>query len=444
MLSAGDRVIAGVSGGADSVCLLFVLLEYRKKVPFSLEVVHVNHGLREEAGEDADYVRQLCAQGDVPFTLVEVNVKEKAAKEHLGEEEAGRALRYEAFFGQVQSERDHIAVAHHANDRAETFLYNLFRGSAGKGLGSIRPVRDRVIRPLLCLEREEIVDYLRECGISWKEDATNREDHYIRNRIRHHILPYAEEEICKGSIAHINQAADFLALTEDYLEGETKKAYKDCLIFETTDEIVLSLEKLKQMHPLLQSRILMDGLAHVCGVRKDLTRQHVESILQILMTDGEKKLRLPYGIQILKSYEVLRIQRGQKGADYRSIEDFSFDFQVLNREDLAEIPRNQYTKCFDYDKIKRCPDIRFRESGDYFTFRGQNGELIHKSLKEYMITEKIPKSMRDHIPLLALNHHVIWLAGYRISEFFKIDENTKQILQVNLLKNTEDEYGTPD
>ena len=166
MLTATDSLVVGVSGGADSVCLLFVLLEYRKRIPFSLAVVHVNHGIRQEAVQDESYVKQLCEANQLPFYPFHIKVRELAKQEKCSEEEAGRNARYEAFT-RVAKEvgANKIAVAHNCNDRSETMLFHLFRGSGLKGLGSIRPVRDQIIRPILCLERKEIEAYLENQGI---------------------------------------------------------------------------------------------------------------------------------------------------------------------------------------------------------------------------------------------------------------------------------------
>ena len=163
MIRPHDHVVLGVSGGADSVCLLFLLLEYAGKVPLELSVVHVDHGIRPDAAQDAAYVEKLCGERNLPFYLVRADVKGYAEREKCSEEDAGRRLRYEAFCRTAEETgADRIAVAHNCNDRAETMLFHLFRGSGLKGLCGIRPVRREIIRPLLCLEREEIEAYLTE------------------------------------------------------------------------------------------------------------------------------------------------------------------------------------------------------------------------------------------------------------------------------------------
>lgn len=193
MIMPGDFVIAGVSGGADSVCLFFELLAYQKEIPFSMEVVHIEHGIRgQDSLADANYVENLCKEYGVPFHLVSCDIKKMAQESSLTVEEAGRKARYQAFEQAAKkSGRSNckIAVAHNLDDQAETILMNLARGSGLRGLGGIRPVRENIIRPLLNTRRSEIEAALRGRQITWRTDETNRQTEYTRNRIRLEILP---------------------------------------------------------------------------------------------------------------------------------------------------------------------------------------------------------------------------------------------------------------
>lgn len=181
MISPHDTITAGISGGADSVCLLFMLLEIQKQIPFTLRVVHVNHKVRKEAGQDAEFVRKLCGKFQIPFYLVERNIRELAEEWGCSEEEAGRKVRYQAF-NEVQGEdAGKIAVAHNSNDRAETMLFHLFRGTGLSGAAGIRPVNGRIIRPLLGVTREEIEKWLSDKGIAYCMDRTNEQDMMLRN-----------------------------------------------------------------------------------------------------------------------------------------------------------------------------------------------------------------------------------------------------------------------
>lgn len=215
MVTSGDSIVLGVSGGADSMCLLAMFLRLKQRIPLSLQVVHVNHGIRPEAEQDAAYVEEFCRENRVPYRLFRGNVEELSGQWKCSSEDAGRRLRYQAFEETLrETGADRIAVAHNASDRAETMLLHLFRGSGLTGLCGIEPVRGNLIRPLLCLERWEIEAYLRERKIAWCNDVTNEGDDYTRNRIRHHILPVAEEQICAGAIRHMCHTADLLSETE--------------------------------------------------------------------------------------------------------------------------------------------------------------------------------------------------------------------------------------
>ncbi len=451
MIQPGDRIILGVSGGADSVCLLFLLQEYRERVSFDIAVVHVNHGIRgAEAEEDAACVAKLCGEQGLMFRLESVDVKAYAAEVKCSEEDAGRRLRYRAFETAARElGGTRIAVAHNAEDRAETMLLHLFRGSGLKGMRGIEPVRADVIRgadinrrvdivrPVLCLERHEIEAYLRERNISWRTDATNAGDDYTRNRIRHHLLPWAEQEITGRVVSHMCRTADILSETEDYLRQQTSEALAGCLarpLEPGGDRAEIRVDRFLACHPILQKRILLSLAEELSPTGKDISAVHVEEALSLFEKEGNRSVDLPFGIRFARRYgKVVAGRRGEPKSG--SLPKLTYQ-RILIREG-EELPgklyaRNQYTKCFDCDKIKETPVLRFRRTGDYLTISDGAGNRIRKSLKDYMIGEKIPREMRDRIPVLAEGSHVLWLLGYRISEYYKINGNTKCILQVKL------------
>ena len=459
MLSKGDTVAVGVSGGADSVCLLFALSKLQPEYDLRLLVVHVNHKIRPEAKQDSDYVKQLCDKWNLPFFLFEKDVQDLAREWGLSTEEAGRKIRYECFEEVLRGQAKEavangtakVAVAHNVNDRAETMLFNLFRGSGLKGLGSIKPVRGHVIRPLLCLERAEIEAILKQEGLAFQEDWTNKEDLYSRNKIRNHVLPYVEREISAGATSHIATAAQLLALSQDYL-GETVDAvFEKYVVREEDGKFSVFCPDMKALHPYLRSEVILRMFEQMVPYRKDLGMVHVELIEQLVMQEGNRQIDLPYGMTAKRTYDVVSLQKGLgQGADEALLEKEKrqfilgamypqrveiegmgiLDFQLFPYEKNQEIPQNQYTKWFDYDKIKNYITVRNRMTGDYLTINAQLGK---KSLQDYMIDLKIPKEMRDQVWLLADDQHVIWVLGYRISQEYKVSENTKRILQVQLL-----------
>ena len=488
MLTPGDRVVAGVSGGADSVCLLFVLLKIREEIPFSLHVVHVNHGIRKEAGEDAAYVEQLCSQFGLPFILVKENVRERAAAEKRSEEEMGRLVRYQAFESVMKSVgANKIAVAHNSNDQAETMLFHLFRGSGLSGLCGIRPVRDHIIRPILCLERKEIEQYLEERKITYCKDATNEEDDYTRNRIRHHILPYAEQEIVTGCVSHMAQTAEMLLETEEYLEQQTQEARDlavQAVLSQESKGFQISCRSFSAVDTVIGKRLVYRLLRELSPGGRDMAYVHVQDVIELLNREGNRQIHLPYGIVAQRQYGQVELKRRigeteRKDAGQMNAADVSdtseqmtgepyitinheellsgrpfhvelgaqtLYLQVFSGKNYEDIPQNRYTKWFDYDKMKERLTIRTRKTGDFLSIRGSSAEMIHKSVKDYMVTEKIPRQDRDKILLITEGNHVLWIVGHRISEYYKISKNTKRILQVQLrgdckCSETEEENG---
>ena len=473
MIASSELVAVGVSGGADSVCLLHLLWRMSKEIPFRLLAVHIDHSVREESAQDAAYVERLCGEMKIPFYLKKVDMKGYAKEQGLSLEEAGRQLRYTAYNEALDKYREKeevckIAVAHNANDRAETMLFHLFRGSGLKGLCSIQPVRGEVIRPLLCLEREEIEKYLVEQQLEYCHDSTNDEDEYTRNRIRHHILPYAEQEICSGAVAHMGDLADILSETEDYLEKQTQEMYgryveeicseETSPNEDTTDRrvqcICVQCTQLLSEAPAMYKRVFLVCMERLTPHRKDITGQHITDLVKLITKDGSKELSLPYGIRAYKEYDRLILCRGadeskfgdsDKGAADKSYtielpveidvpDEGQFIFTILDNnsifyENQQNIPENRYTKWFDYDKITTSLVLRKRKQGDYLTI---DKALHTKSVKQYMIDEKIPKTRRDNIHILADGSHILWIPGYRISQHYKVDENTKRILRVQL------------
>lgn len=434
MIQPGDHLILGVSGGADSVCLLFLLLEYQKKLPFKLTAVHVNHGIRgAAAARDAAFVEALCRENGVSFVSVSVDVPAFSAAEGCSEEDAGRRLRYRAFSETAEKSRaNKIAVAHNAQDRAETMLLHLFRGSGLKGLCGIEPVRGNIIRPLLVLERGEIETYLRQRGICWCNDDTNAGDAYTRNRVRHHILPCAEREVSVGVVGHMCRTAELLSETEDYLRQQTAAAMQNCLVRgsgEESGQIQLDAEQFLGIHPALQKRLLLQLLEKLSPTGKDISAVHVRDVLELFEREGNRSISLPYDICVRREYGRVIAGREKKTQESDLPE---VEFSELFAVNTAEVPKNKYTKWFDCDKIEESPIFRFRQTGDYLTLSDGRGGMMHKSLKDYMITEKIPRAMRDKIPVLAEGSHILWLVGYRISEYYKVDGNTKHILQVKI------------
>ena len=442
MVNENDTVVAGVSGGADSVCLFLLLEEYCKQKNARLVAVHLNHKIREDAGEDAGYVKELCGEFGVPLHLFEEDVALLAKKSGIGMEEAGRLARYRAF-EQVLHEyggQGKIAVAHHKGDLAETVLFHLFRGSGIAGLTGMAPVRGDIIRPLLDVTREEIEAFLLEKGRKWCIDSTNQENTYTRNKLRNVLLPYAEKEICPQAGVHVAGAAKELTQIKEMLDEMTAEALQETVVFESDDEAAVLTEPFREKHEVIRKQLILRVLEYLTPARRDIGSVHVNDVLSLFEKENGKQIHLPYRLKASKVYDrvVIKRQREETGEWSNSVivpgrvtcesgEDL--EFSVFAYDNCAEIPRKRYTKWFDYDKIINCLELRNRRTGDYLTISAEGNK---KSVKEYFIEEKIPREERDRMPLLADGSHILWVVGMRISEHYKVTAQTKNILQVTV------------
>lgn len=453
MLSYGDKVVAGISGGADSVCLFFVLLELRELYDLSLAAVHVNHGLRgPEAEADEEFVRRMCREYDVRCEVIRTDVRELAVRQSLSEEEAGRRIRYDAFDTVLkQYGYNKIAVAHNRNDQSETVLFNLFRGSGLKGLSGIAPVRGNIIRPLLDTGRDEIETYLLKKNITYRTDRTNLTDKYTRNKIRLKVMPYVTDEINGRAVEHIAKTAGMVREYEEYIERNTLLAYKR-MVSEKNGQYFVSTADFAREDPVIGTRVLRKILEKLAGGLKDIGTVHMDSLLELMGKQAGRQINLPYSIVAVREYHGIRLLRQTErrqecssycvkvpvpGEIFLEEENIHLTFQCVPAEDKKNsiIPKNDYTKWFDYDKIKNTVFLRCRQEGDFLQIDGKGNT---KRLKAYFINARIPKEERNRVPLLADGSHIIWVIGGRISEAYKVDENTKNILIVQFDGGNED------
>lgn len=465
MIDAGDCVVAGVSGGADSVCLFMALLEIRNVIPIDIRVVHVNHLIRDDAAEDALYVKKLCLENDIPFTLVERDVVSLARERRISTEETGRDVRYDAFYRELGQRRGKIAVAHNKNDCCETLLFNLFRGSSLRGLAGISPVRDVIIRPLLCLERKDIEAFLHERGIAYRIDSTNLEDNYSRNIIRHHILGTAVKDISPAAVAHIGSACERVREAYALIEDITADAYRACAKMSEDGSVVIDREKLAALRDTVQRYVIVEALSEAAGSRRDLGTVHIGQVRGLMDKQCGREIELPHGLRARRDYAGVCIYRGGAGdEDEAAFGGVAFsereNERLLSGEtvelslgaygkisavlvpkndfsvNLQNIPQKKYTKWIDYDRIENGIAIRTRREGDYLTIDDRHRR---KSLKSYFIDNKIPRGERGRTILVADGSHVVWLTGWRISSYYKVGNDTKRILRLNYIKDTKEE-----
>ncbi|MCR5666290.1 MAG: tRNA lysidine(34) synthetase TilS [Eubacterium sp.] len=443
LIRPGEKVLAAVSGGADSVCLMLLLAQLQEELDFFLEVIHVEHGIRgEESLKDAQFVRMLSKEKGIPFHIVTVDAPAFAAQKRLGLEEAARILRHQALKETARNcGADKIAVAHHAGDQAETILFHLTRGSDVRGLRGMLPMRDNMIRPLLGCSRQEVEQFLREEHQSYCTDATNDSDEYARNRIRLHVLPQLEK-VNKQAVRHIARAGESVREAQDYLEQQVMKAYETCFRRTGADCGRLDIKAFDGLHEYLQSQVVYWIIAQLTGHEKDLTKAHVEAVLSLRNNQSGKSVLVYRRLRVTREYDALVFETGKKTdhdmepmkldiskdgfcflEDGRKLSWRRFSYDARN----MRIPKNQYTKWYDYDKINGGLFVRNRQESDYLVIDSQGHR---KHLQDYFIDEKIPAAKRQVIPLVAEGSHILWIIGYRGSELYRITPDTSNILEI--------------
>ena len=430
MVRQGDTVLVGVSGGADSVCLLYVLSCLRERLGIKLHAVHIHHGIRgEEADRDAAYVEGYCADLNVMYDEIRLDIPSMAKEKHLTEEEAGRIARYECFEAYVESGKaQKIAVAHNKNDNAETIIFNLLRGSGIRGLSGIQPVRGNIIRPLLTVERKDIEEFISAAGLKFCIDSTNLSEDYTRNKIRKNILAYAISEINDGAVENIVLAGSRLSEAEEYISCEAERVFNNIAEIKK-GEIILDNRAVKELSFIIRKYLIMHAFEKLCGRRKDITMRHIESTAGMADKETGHVLNLPYGMKAIRSYDRLILRNWLYEPENADFGAENIKMRIFKREKGQIIPQNMYTKWFDYDKISNTVEVRTRRTGDVIEILPEGHK---KTVARYMIDNRIPAEKREKILLLADDENIIWIIGYRISEKYKVTESTENILEVSI------------
>lgn len=435
MFPRGAKLIVGLSGGADSVALLNLLHSWQKEENWQITAVHIHHGLRgKEADEDARFAEDFCASLGIPCVVKRYDVAKEAKLRGLGEEETGRILRYAAF-REAAGREGRIAVAHHRKDQAETVLMRLCRGTGLTGLTGMSPVRGDICRPLLFCDREEIEQYCRENRLPWREDATNQQEKYTRNKLRLRILPLLEE-INPKAVAHIAETASLLAEEEDFLEQQAEAYFAQGKLPSAPEEIHLSREKLHALHPAMRRRVLRKAMANF--LQTDVSQAQIAALEDLLQKESGKSRDFPQGIRAENRYEALVLFRKREQQPAGFCYELPVDEEVLIpeagiavcasfHEIKVEISAETCTNVFDYDKIKYTLFCRTRKAGDFIPL--QNGR---KQIKDLFIDEKIPRDRRGFYPLITMGEEVLWVPGLRASAAAGVDEQTVRRIWIRI------------
>ncbi|MFZ5987987.1 MAG: tRNA lysidine(34) synthetase TilS [Bacillota bacterium] len=453
IIANGDSILAGVSGGPDSVCLLHILSSLREDMNIKVFAVHVNHMLRgAESDEDEKYVKDLCAKLSIPLKTEHIDIKKSAKERGLSLEEAGREERYRLFGSMADNiGADKIAVAHNKNDQAETILMNIIRGTGLDGLKGMDYIRGRIIRPLLDIKREEIENYCNVHRLNPRIDSSNLETVYTRNKIRLEVIPYINKLFDADIVHSISKMSELIKSDSDFIEQNMEELYNKAVKKIDDGEITLNLSVLSRYHMAAKRRVIRNSIKEVKGNIKGIENIHIENINDLI--EGGKvgsELHLPGGIRVKKSYEILTVYLFKHRAPALDFDErinipgttvikelkSVIEAWLIDIEDVKgckTFQNHSMTQFFDYNSLDEGINVRNRREGDKFKPLKSKGT---KKLKEYFIDCKIPREIRDQLPLIARDKEVVWVIGYKISDKFKVTENTKRVLKLSY-KSTE-------
>jgi tRNA(Ile)-lysidine synthase len=447
LITAGQKLVVAVSGGADSVCLLHILVKLQKELDITLHVAHLDHRLRGAGSEaDAGYVAELARRLDVPATIEQRDVKAYRAQRHASLEEAAREVRY-AFLAEVAGETGAglVAVGHTADDQVETILMHLIRGSGTRGLGGLRSLSRwqssggslTVVRPLLTLGREETTAYCQQYRLNPRTDETNSSLVPFRNRIRHELLLQLRQynpQVGEALLRTARIAADDI----DFIDREVARLWGG-IARKQGDMVVLDKRGLLDLPAALKRHLLRASIEALSGNLKDIEARHIEEVMEALEKPAGKIIVLPDGLTFAIEYD-----RYLLGADPAALSPFPVldGVSELNIPGETEIPgwdveavitdssvideeHDSFTAFFDYDKAGSQLTVRRRQPGDRFQPLGMGQP---KKLNEFMIDARIPQAWRRRIPIVCTPEQILWVVGWRIGERVKVTPGTKRVL----------------
>jgi tRNA(Ile)-lysidine synthase len=449
LIPPGGHVIAGLSGGADSVFLIHALNSLSSTLSFKITAVHVNHMLRgRESDADQDFCEALCAGLGIPLRVFSEDIGAQAEAQGISQEEAGREARYR-LFSKVLEEvgGDVIAVAHNLEDRAETVMMNILRGCGLEGLSGMDYKNGVIVRPILNISREDIEAYLEEKGQGYRIDSSNYTNAYFRNRIRNQLFPFIRENLGTDPVESLLRLSRLAGEDQDYLEETARQAFGQHVTMPRPQELFMDRGCLNEMNKAVSSRIIRLSWEKLKGDKRNLESIHVDQILKLSRTGGPHgAISLPGRFTAWVDYKKLHIGvkcEGEAPKDYacplqipgitevpeaggRMIAEL-LDEKDIKAEDIREIKENSSLQLFDYLKLDCGINIRNRRAGDRFFPWGSPGE---KKLKEYLIDAKVPLEKRDAMPLLARDHEILWVIGMRTSQAIQPDSRTRQYVKL--------------
>lgn len=446
LINKNDKVIVAFSGGPDSLSLLNILNNIKETLQFEIYAAHLNHMLRGiDAYKDAMFCANFCEEKNIRFFTKAIDINEIAKEKNKGIEETARIVRYNMLYDlKDKLKANKIAVAHNMDDQVETFFLNFFRGSGLNGLKAMTYISNDIIRPLLNVKRNEIERYCKTEGLKPVIDNTNYQNLYRRNKIRLNFIPYIKKNFSENivEITHRNT----VLLSEDcmYLEKISSKIFNEEVKCIEKDKVIFDINNINNYSFSILSRILRQAILLLTGDLKDIEYVHIIDIISLINnSSNNKRINLPKDVCVYKNSDELIIST--KKIIYENI-DFKYEINLNKSIYIKEInahisakvypkdicvtfPTGRDVKAFDYDKIEFPLFIRNRKNGDKIRPIGMNGS---KKISDILIDKKIDNKEKDKYPLIEDNNGILWLWDYRISEEYKIDDTTKNVLRISI------------
>ncbi len=437
LISPGEKLLVGLSGGPDSVFLLHLLNKFRSRLKIEISAIHINHGLRgKDADEDENFCREYCLNRNIDIESVKKNVRSFSKRNSFSLEEAGRILRYREFNKALKRKNlDKIVTAHNANDNTETVLLNLIKGTGLDGISGIPVKRENIIRPILCFTKEDILGYLNRNEISFRIDKSNEEFNFERNYLRNKILPLIKDRLNPSVDSAILISSENFRSIKDYIlvnETETFKNIKK----DSSGNLRIWIEDLKSTKVALRGFLLKTLLERELNIQ--IFSNDIKKIFSLVNAQAGKQIELSGGIMVFREREYLKIITG-----FHNAEDYTVKISIgentntpagelsIKKCDRSSpvYSNNKNKEYISADAVSDEFTIRRWKEGDSFYPLGMRGS---KKVSDFLNEQKVESSGKKNHLILLNENKVVWVIGLRIDDRFKITSSTQKILELCL------------
>ncbi|MDX9714428.1 MAG: tRNA lysidine(34) synthetase TilS [Dissulfurispiraceae bacterium] len=442
MLVQGDHLLIGLSGGPDSTCLTHIMSRLKNELQIRISAIYIDHGLRPgETTHEIEFCDNLCKNLNIPFKSAVIDVKTFCKEKGLNIHEAAREMRYT----QLQNHAAHInaqkiALGHNADDQAETVLMRILRGTGPAGMSGIPPVRSNIIRPLIGTSRSDIMAELNSRDLDFVVDSSNLKDVYTRNRLRSAVMP-ALMKINPNLLETISRTIDIFRDEEKYFSIQVTKSLMTLIRTKTAAKIELLLMPMESMHTALLRRLIRRAVDETKSLR-GIDYLHIEDIIKLIKKGRSgDRIFLPGGLRIIKGYSTLLLTSELPSviSEYQMTSPSEFlikeaslmlNAKLITKDDYDTLDmNNKNMACIDAEKIEWPLTIRHRKPGDIFYPLGFGSR---KKIQDFFVDAKIPRDERDKIPLIINNSEIVWIAGHRLDDRYKVEKKTTRILKFEI------------